>query len=98
MVMLLVILILLPTVIILWRKILVKEVLIHLTIEERCLIISPPTLPSTPLPTSTPPRLWLPVTGGGWSAAGYLCSVLCSMRGPGGVLENFFLSIATEIC
>ena len=23
--------------------------------------------------------LWLPVTGGGWSAAGYLCSVLCSV-------------------
>ena len=33
-----------------------------------------------------PFRLWLPVTGGGWSAAGYLCTVLCSMRGPGGVL------------
>ena len=27
-----------------------------------------------------PFRLWLPVTGGGWSAAGYLCSVLCSVR------------------
>ena len=25
-------------------------------------------------------------TGGGRSAAGYLCSVLCSVRGPGGVL------------
>ena len=24
--------------------------------------------------------LWLPVTGGGRSAAGYLCSVLCSVR------------------
>ena len=34
----------------------------------------------------TPFRLWLPVTRGGWSAAGYLCSVLCSVRGPGGVL------------
>ena len=33
-----------------------------------------------------PFRLWLPVTGGGRSAAGYLCSVLCSVRGPGGVL------------
>jgi len=33
-----------------------------------------------------PFQLWLPVTGGGWSAAGYLCSVLCSVRGPGGVL------------
>ena len=30
--------------------------------------------------------LWLAVIGGGWSAAGYLCSVLCSVRGPGGVL------------
>ena len=29
--------------------------------------------------------LWLPVTGGGWSAAGYLCSVLCFVFGPGGV-------------
>ena len=33
-----------------------------------------------------PFRLWLPVTGGGWSAASYLCSLLCSVRGPGGVL------------
>ena len=31
-------------------------------------------------------RLWVPVTRGGWFAAGYLCSVLCSVRGPGGVL------------
>ena len=31
-----------------------------------------------------PFRLWLPVTGGGRSAAGYLCSILCSVRGPGG--------------
>ena len=31
-----------------------------------------------------PFRLWLPVTGGGRSAAGYLCSVLCSVRRPGG--------------
>ena len=33
-----------------------------------------------------PFQLWLPITGEGWSAAGYLCSVLCSVRGPGGVL------------
>ena len=33
-----------------------------------------------------PFRVWLPVTGGGWSAAGYLCSVLCFVRGPAGVL------------
>ena len=33
-----------------------------------------------------PFRLWLPFTGGGRSAAGYLCSVLCSVRGLGGVL------------
>ena len=33
-----------------------------------------------------PFRLWLPVTGGGWSAAGYLCSILYSVRGPDGVL------------
>ena len=33
-----------------------------------------------------PFRLWLPVTGGGRSAAGYLCSVLCSVCGPSGVL------------
>ena len=32
-----------------------------------------------------PLGLWLPVTGG-WSAAGYFCSVLCSVCGPGGVL------------
>ena len=25
-----------------------------------------------------PFRLWLPVRGGGWSAAGYLCLVFCS--------------------
>ena len=30
--------------------------------------------------------LWLPVTGGGWSAGSYLCSVLCSVHGPGDVL------------
>ena len=30
--------------------------------------------------------LWLLVTRGGWSAAGYLCSALCSVRQPGGVL------------
>ena len=30
--------------------------------------------------------LWLPVTRGGWSAAGYLCSVFCSVSGPDGVL------------
>ena len=35
---------------------------------------------------NAPFRLWLPVTRGGWSAAGYLCSVLCSVHGPGGVL------------
>ena len=28
-----------------------------------------------------PFRLWLPVTGGGRSAASYLCLVLCSVRG-----------------
>ena len=28
-----------------------------------------------------PFRLWLPVTGGGRSAAGYLCLVLCFVRG-----------------
>ena len=33
-----------------------------------------------------PFRLWLPVTGGGRFAAGYLYSVLCSVHGPGGVL------------
>ena len=33
-----------------------------------------------------PFRLWLPVTGGGWSAAGYLCLVHCSVHGPGSVL------------
>ena len=32
-----------------------------------------------------PFRLWLPITRGGWSAAGYLCSVLCFVRGPGGL-------------
>ena len=34
----------------------------------------------------SPACLWLPVTGGGWSAAGYLCSALCSVCGPGSVL------------
>ena len=34
----------------------------------------------------TPFRLWLRVTRGGRSAAGYLGSVLCFVRGPGGVL------------
>ena len=38
------------------------------------------------LPSSTPLQLWLPVTGGGWSATSYFCSVLCSVHGPGGVL------------
>ena len=37
-----------------------------------------------------PLRLWLPVPGGGWSAAGYFRSVLCSVRGPGGVLCSSF--------
>ena len=36
--------------------------------------------------TIAPFRFWLPVTGGGRSAAGYLCSVFCSVRGPGVVL------------
>ena len=35
-------------------------------------------------------RTWLPVTGGGRSAAGYLCSV----RGPGGVLGWGWLFVA----
>ena len=30
--------------------------------------------------------LWLLVTRGGWSAAGFLCTVLCSVCRPGGVL------------
>ena len=34
-----------------------------------------------------PFRLWLPVTREGWSAAGYHCSVLCSVCGPRGVLD-----------
>ena len=33
-----------------------------------------------------PFRLWLPVTVGELSAAGHLCSVLCSVCGHGGVL------------
>ena len=33
-----------------------------------------------------PFQFWLPVTRGGQSAAGYLCTVLCSVHGPGGVL------------
>ena len=37
-----------------------------------------------------PLRLWLPVTGGGWSAADYFCSILCSVHGPGGVLCSSF--------
>ena len=36
--------------------------------------------------TIAPFRFWLPVTGGGRSVAGYLCSVFCSVRGPGVVL------------
>ena len=35
-------------------------------------------------------RLWLPVPGGGWSAAGFFRSVLCSVLGPGGVLCSSF--------
>ena len=35
-------------------------------------------------------RLWLPVPGGGWSAAGFSRSVLCSVLGPGGVLCSSF--------
>ena len=38
-----------------------------------------------------PFRLWLPLPaclrwGMGWSTASYLCSVLCSVSGPGGIL------------
>ena len=33
-----------------------------------------------------PFQLWLPVTRGGRSAAGYVCIVLCFLRGPGSVL------------
>ena len=36
--------------------------------------------------------LQLPVTKGGWSAAGYLCIVLCSVHGLGGVLGQGWLS------
>ena len=35
-------------------------------------------------------QLWLSVTGGGWSAASYLCSVLCSVSGPVSVLGYGF--------
>ena len=35
-------------------------------------------------------RLWLPVPGGGWSAAGFFRSVLCSVLGPGSVLCSSF--------
>ena len=33
---------------------------------------------------------WLPVTGKGWSAASYFCSILCSVHGPGSVLCSSF--------
>ena len=42
---------------------------------------------------SAPFWLWLPVTGGGRSAAGYLCSVLCSVRGP----DGFRLGLAFRV-
>ena len=32
-----------------------------------------------------PFHLWLPVTGGAWSATSEVCSVLCSVSGPDGV-------------
>ena len=35
-------------------------------------------------------RLWLPVPGGGWSAAGFFRFVLCSVLGPGSVLCSSF--------
>ena len=37
-----------------------------------------------------PLQLWLPVPGGGWSAAGLFRSSLCSVLGPGGVLCSSF--------
>ena len=43
--------------------------------------------PGLQLPFSS---IWLPVPGGGWSAAGFFRSVLCSVLGPGGVLCSSF--------
>ena len=57
-----------------------QEVLVS---KEACLQFSRQCLSGA---ANAPFQLWLPVTRGGWSAAGYLCSVLCSVHGPGSVL------------
>ena len=57
-----------------------QEVLI---IKEACLQFCRQCLSGAAI---APFPLWLPVTREGWSAACYLCSVLCSVHGPGGVL------------
>ena len=59
--------------------------------KEACLHFGRQCLSWTAIAPFQPLWLWLPVTGGGWSAAGYFCSVLCSVRGPGGVLCLSFL-------
>ena len=58
--------------------------------KEACLRFGRQSLTRAAIAPFQPLRLWLPVTGGGWSAAGYFCSVLCSVRGPGGVLCSSF--------
>ena len=58
-----------------------------LTMKPACSLVDDASLePRLPPSGSGCPHL--PVSGGGmgWSAAGHLCSVFCSVSGPGGVL------------
>ena len=59
------------------------EVLVN---KETCLHFGEQCLSWAANAPFKPLRFWLPVTGGGWSAASYFRSILCSVRGPGGVL------------
>ena len=59
--------------------------------KEACLHFGRQCLSWTAIAPFQPLWLWLPVTGGGWSTARYFCSILCSVRGPGGVFCSSFM-------
>ena len=58
--------------------------------KEACLHFGRQCLSWAAIAPFQPLRLWLPVARGGWSAAGYFCSILCSVRSPGSILCSSF--------
>ena len=58
--------------------------------KEACLHFGRQCLSWAAIAPFQPLRLWLPVAREGWSAAGYFCSILCSVRSPGSILCSSF--------